>query len=119
MTFFKYIKDNLGRCHKIKGSTMTLVGQVLEDYFDSQFIDVICDHDPAPDTYRGKYCRDIAYERYPFCYQDFRTNNMRMLYLAWLYWFTYIEKDILDLYAKDLERSKRWARESARIIECD
>ncbi len=116
MTFFKYLKENLDSCHKIKGSSMTFVGQVLEDYFDSQFLEAVCDPDPAPDTFRGKYCRDIAYERYPFKYQDFRTNNMRMLYLAWLYWCTHIEKDVLDLYAIDLTRSKKWARESYRTV---
>ncbi len=117
MTLFKYIKDNLDRCHKFKGSTMTLVGQILEDYFDSQMLESISENDPAPDLIRSLYCREIAYIRYPFRYQDFLSNNMRMLYLAWLYWFTDIEKDILDIYAKDLARWKRWVRETAPVIE--
>jgi hypothetical protein len=117
MTLFEFIRDTPRPAGKPPGSRLTWLGALLENYIDALSIEGTFGDDPASDEIRAFYLRPMVYEHFPFSNQGFVNVNVRALYYALVFWFAPIEPNVLETFAKDIARYKRWVFESRKIEE--
>jgi hypothetical protein len=71
------------RGRKILGILLT-----IEDYFDTLVLEgLTSDEEPTPEIQWVINARKEALEKYPLCYRDFASENLRILYLLKLIYF--------------------------------
>ena len=84
-----YFTANIMHPHYRKPRKMLTILNIFEDYFDMHTIDnfYLEIEDLDPKVRQLFECRKKASEAYPFAQTDFFNENMRMLYMIWLFYF--------------------------------
>jgi hypothetical protein len=84
-----YLTANIMHPQYRRPRKMLTILNIFEDYFDMHTIDnsYFKIEDLNPRVRHLFECRNKAYAAYPFAQTDFFNENMRMLYMIWLFYF--------------------------------